>query len=161
MKTCHFEGCGKPHNTQGLCIGHSCQKKKGKQLTPLRQRSPNGKRPQCKAQSCPDLADCKGLCTTHYWRKRSGRLDWNRPKAIRRIGYVTLKLATSDESIRVPKPLLARLKATAAQRQMHIYDVVVDILETHYKQKSHELSAGWDAKRQHDAWARRDAMEAV
>lgn len=35
MRTCEFDGCGKPHRARGLCSGHHAQWRKGKLLTPL------------------------------------------------------------------------------------------------------------------------------
>ena len=41
-RICSFEGCGRPHDSRGLCVGHNAQRKKGRTLTPLKQYRPQG-----------------------------------------------------------------------------------------------------------------------
>lgn len=57
MVTCKFEGCDKPKYVAGLCRGHDNQKRKGKELTPLREKNyvKDGKK------RCPKCGETKSL----------------------------------------------------------------------------------------------------
>lgn len=69
-KTCSFYGCGRPAPYKEHCPGHYLQKKKGKELTPLRYWK-RGKR-SCSFDDCQGDASSFGLCNTHYSQSRNG-----------------------------------------------------------------------------------------
>lgn len=43
IKTCSFDGCGRPHKARGLCDGHWQQQHKGQGLRPLRSQTLEGR----------------------------------------------------------------------------------------------------------------------
>ena len=82
-RLCEFEGCGRRHNSHGLCSGHKQQLRARdwdrSQLTPLQRYAPqdnkdvardDGLRP-CVFPDCPRVVGPKGLCHGHYqqWRR--------------------------------------------------------------------------------------------
>jgi hypothetical protein len=71
-KICSFPGCGRPHDSRGLCTGHASQSRKGQELTPIGFLHP--KRPAdlpCNVDDCDELVVHKGYCGPHYrrWEK--------------------------------------------------------------------------------------------
>ena len=69
MRICSFEGCDKKHKAYGLCHGHNIQRKKGKQLTPIRPKFS----PFCSFHNCNKKHYANGLCNGHYQQVREGK----------------------------------------------------------------------------------------
>jgi hypothetical protein len=44
MRTCSFDGCGRKHDSRGLCKTHIKQLKEGRPLTPVKERLPDAER---------------------------------------------------------------------------------------------------------------------
>lgn len=65
-RKCDFPGCGRPHESHGLCKTHSGQKRKGKELTAIRDWGTyvRGTSP-CGVESCPKAATTAGYCAKH------------------------------------------------------------------------------------------------
>ena len=92
-RLCEFEGCGRRHNSHGLCSGHKQQLRARdwdrSQLTPLQRYAPHddkdiarddGLRP-CAFPDCPRVVGPRGLCTGHYrqWHQRGKPLKGDAP----------------------------------------------------------------------------------
>ena len=69
-RQCSFDSCPLPATTAGLCGGHYEQKRRGKELTPLKW-SKGGK--TCTGPECNDVATAKGLCAHHRRQQRQGK----------------------------------------------------------------------------------------
>lgn len=71
---CSFPGCDKPVFTLslGLCAGHGTQLRRGKQLSPLRDRyvSESGR---CIFEGCDKPHSSRGYCQGHAVQRRNGR----------------------------------------------------------------------------------------
>ncbi|UUU37110.1 endonuclease VII domain-containing protein [Streptomyces sp. CA-210063] len=69
--TCSFDGCYRAHAARGLCQTHWAQKRRGKDLQPIKIRSK--KTGKCSFPGCdrPDVA--LNLCSGHYVQQKSGK----------------------------------------------------------------------------------------
>lgn len=65
--TCTFSGCGRVVYVQktGLCTGHDAQLRRGKDLTPLRERVYR-RPPRCSFKGCERPHSSLGYCSGHY-----------------------------------------------------------------------------------------------
>jgi hypothetical protein len=153
MKTCTFQGCDKKHRAKGLCQQHYRQMQNGLPLHELVHYEKRG--PHCYAQGCWHPVIAKGLCTAHYHRRRMGRLDWSAPLIRRRTGWVILRQAGMSNPFRVPKTLMRKLKLAASNRHIDLFDLVVDLLETHFKQLEYDRRMRRAEEIQDASWASR------
>lgn len=73
MKKCLFEGCSAVPYAKGLCAGHDCQRRRGKQLTPLRFKRRRLTPPiiEYDEVECP-RPDLEGPCHVYRGTKSSG-----------------------------------------------------------------------------------------
>ena len=92
-RLCEFEGCGRRHNSHGLCSGHKQQLRARdwdwSQLTPLQKYQPRNNKDvsedddlrPCVFPDCPKVAWSRGLCPGHYrqWRLRGKALSDGAP----------------------------------------------------------------------------------
>lgn len=72
LGACWFDPCDKPARNAGLCSGHAAQRRRGKELTPLRYQPLAGTRQQCTFDECVNLAKAHGLCWGHIAQVRQG-----------------------------------------------------------------------------------------
>jgi hypothetical protein len=68
---CAFEGCKRPKVADDLCLGHLRQKRKGRELTPL--RSYIKRDGICPGPECEEPVKSGGYCSGHYWQVNEGR----------------------------------------------------------------------------------------
>lgn len=100
---CDFPGCGRTVIAKSLCATHYQQRRKGKELEPIR-RINRGAKELCGASGCDRDARARGLCPSHYaqWlrgkplsplRSRPDGALWGPQRAhlplIERIQYAT------------------------------------------------------------------------
>lgn len=65
---CGFSGCDQPIKTKGYCGGHYQQWRKGKPLTELRKKYPDG----CSFADCANENEARGLCGGHLAQQKRG-----------------------------------------------------------------------------------------
>lgn len=66
--TCLLDWCDNPKRTRGYCNGHYQQFRKGKPLTPLRKKYPDG----CSFGGCGNANEARGLCGGHLAQQNRG-----------------------------------------------------------------------------------------
>lgn len=70
---CSFEGCDHQQSAKGLCGGHYLQQHEGKELRPLRRRSPRIPRDgNCLYTGCGRIVAARGYCQPHYAQLLAG-----------------------------------------------------------------------------------------
>ena len=69
---CAFEGCSKRAKTGGLCSGHAEQKRKGRELQPLKHMPGYKNGIRCAFEGCTKYARSNGLCWGHAEQKSRG-----------------------------------------------------------------------------------------
>jgi 5-methylcytosine-specific restriction endonuclease McrA len=91
---CSFPGCVRPHSAHGLCDGHNIQRRKGKELTPLRRREA-GRR--CEIPECANPHLSRGMCMQHY-----NRWHWDSTvgKATRKTALMRRRARLLDADVR-------------------------------------------------------------
>ena len=70
MRVCSFPGCDRNGNYHGICQSHDKQKRKGKELTPIRSRL----KKECYFHDCDRWASSKGLCGSHARQRNAGKI---------------------------------------------------------------------------------------
>lgn len=69
-RECSYTPCDRQARRKGLCEGHGKQKRRGKELTPLKARR---KVRLCRFPDCGLEHEAKGYCHTHYQQRKTGR----------------------------------------------------------------------------------------
>lgn len=69
---CAFQGCSKGAKTGGLCSGHAEQKRKGRELKPLKQMPGYKNGIRCAFEVCTKYARTNGFCWGHAEQKSRG-----------------------------------------------------------------------------------------
>lgn len=84
---CEFEGCDKPKRPGGKrwCHGHAKQESEGREMRPLRVRSPKGTKLPCSVTGCDRPVRSRGWCEPHYtrWRNYGDPEAMPEPKRLR------------------------------------------------------------------------------
>jgi hypothetical protein len=71
MRICTVEGCGRKHNSHGLCTTHDRRRREGRPLSPVREYA--GLPSLCSFPDCGRAPVAHGLCTGHYSQQRRGQ----------------------------------------------------------------------------------------
>jgi len=66
MSTCSFIGCEKKIISRNFCSGHYEQNRRGKTLSPLRNKTPIGVFVKCSQDGCGKKSEARGMCEGHY-----------------------------------------------------------------------------------------------
>jgi len=72
MELCHFDACGRPLLSKGLCQTHYQQHRRGEQLRPIKLQ--NGPPPrECEGPGCDRHGSYGGLCWAHKRQQKKGQ----------------------------------------------------------------------------------------
>lgn len=102
--------------------------------------------PVCKLPVCSRPARARGLCNTHYQRKRLELKDWDKDVRRRRLDLKPIGL------IKLSKKAADYYKWVADQRAMHPDDCAREVLEAYAANRMAEIII--DARTKSNPWDR-------
>lgn len=128
--------------------------------------APNGHKKQprgrCRCQGCDGIVYHLGLgvCKTHYWRYKCGRLDWSYPLSNRRVRWKGRVRLTKEQNFpwapHVDEDLVKKLRSLAEQRHMLFDDLINEAIRLYFVARQDSAQVSRDMGRSRDeAWSRR------
>lgn len=75
-KTCSYDGCDRKHESKGLCKTHAAQRRRGQNLTPIREWGKYSIGEVCRVEGCFGQSVSLGYCSKHFrWADQYGLND--------------------------------------------------------------------------------------